>query len=236
MAYDIMAPLLLVPDLTTLFAIDLVDSNFTSNNTWDSQKREIKQMLLDGSDEHTCSRKIHAKTDYFTIHYLATKSIILNDNDDGNCWKLQFIYDNIPRTLYYYHHRNFFDDWPNDIQNISHVMTMGAIYILDSKMEKINLISMLELRTTEPYYFYALSFNHLHFPEHFMIDRGQERNGTKIGRIKINHKIDSDLFEQLRVNQLFYISDNDLSDENSSDELYNLSDDEPIIFLKGKRI
>ena len=43
MADDILTPLILVPNLTTLFVIDKFDSAFAKNNTWEGQKEDIKR-------------------------------------------------------------------------------------------------------------------------------------------------------------------------------------------------
>ena len=47
MVYDIMAPLLLVPNLTTLFVIDIFDHHFSKDGTWSGQKEDIKEIKKD---------------------------------------------------------------------------------------------------------------------------------------------------------------------------------------------
>jgi hypothetical protein len=54
------------------------------------------------------------------------------------------MYKGIKRELNYFHHTNFISKWNKDISDISHVMSMGAVFpISDKKLKK-----MLIERTT----------------------------------------------------------------------------------------
>ena len=81
MAGDIMSPLLLVPDFDTLFVIDLFDPCFSSEGSWKSQKDDIRRILLDGSDENSWSRALYNRQEKPSIHYLAGKSEIIDENE-----------------------------------------------------------------------------------------------------------------------------------------------------------
>ena len=53
---------------------------------------------------------------------------------------------------------------------------------------------MFEKRTTEVFYYYALYFSHKHFDK-LIIKRGQQRDGTEIGKCKVDKKIGIELRE-----------------------------------------
>jgi hypothetical protein len=200
MADDIMAPLLLVPELTTLFVIDKFDHHFSKDKTWKGQKEDIKEILINGSDMNSHTRQVNIKCyDYDTIHYLDGKSTIVEDIDNGSVWKLKFKYKNFERRLIYYHHRDFLIKWPKDIIDIKHIMMMGAFSwdSFDTKNSKI-LISMLETRAIPPYYLYALSFNHTHFPEHMYLDYyGKYKEERMVAKIKIEDMSYKNWIEQI---------------------------------------
>lgn len=226
MAYDIMTPLLLVPDLTTLYAIDLVDSKFTTNNTWKSQKKEIRQILLDGNDKNTYTAKLRKECDRNDkIYHLKTKSIIIEDNDNENKWLLKFVYNGIERNLIYYHHRNYWVEWPSEIKDITNIMTMGAKYWSDDDKVQEIFLKMLQTRTTYIYYFYALTFLHEYFPMHIKMKRGSKLEQTnKIARIDIN-KSDSlewimNILDYERHNSNYESTDSDEESLSQSNESY----------------
>ena len=56
MAFDIMSPLLLIPDLDTIYAIDLVDTSY-GLPSWDLHKAEMRLILTCGSDEKSQCRR-----------------------------------------------------------------------------------------------------------------------------------------------------------------------------------
>ena len=62
MAHDIMSPLLLVPNVKTIYSIDSFDPCFSSDKTWEGQKQDIKQVLTQGNDFDT--RTYHCYTRY----------------------------------------------------------------------------------------------------------------------------------------------------------------------------
>ena len=219
MAEDIMAPLLINPDVSTIFVIDEFDFAYSSNGTWEAQKDGVRRFLLNGSDEDSHSRltftkdpndlPIHLKWigprdfDDKSIHYLKSKSVITGDDDDGKVWRLSFEYDGRPVQLVYYHHRNFLKEWPSEIKDIGQVLVMGAFYWGgfvkpdDPKYGSETIICMLETRTMKPFKFYALAFNHKHFPEKIVIKCGLERKGTEIAMITIDSTDDSKWIELL---------------------------------------
>ena len=200
MADDIMSPLLIVPDLTTLFVIDLFDKCFSKDKTWKSQKEDIKEILTNGSDINSHGRQVTIKcNDDDTIHYLKDKAKILKDNDNGSVWKLKFKYDNIVRNLIFYHHRNFLIKWPEDIINIKHVIMIGA-FCWEGFIENdcTVLLSMLKTRTIIPYYIYALTFNHKHFPEHLILDHlGVYKEEYEASRMQISDMSYENWIEQI---------------------------------------
>ena len=187
MAYDIMSPLLLVPDFDILYVIDMFDRCYASDTkTFKRQKQDIKDILINGNDDNSHSKKIHENYSHIRmVHYLETPSTIIDESDDGYTWRLKFNYNDKVRELIFFHHRNFLIEWPSEIQNISHIMCMGA-YAWDNFPEQGAILEMFKNRTTKPFWFYALHFMHEHFPEFIHIYNGKEREGKKIAKVKID--------------------------------------------------
>jgi len=191
MAYDIMAPLLLVPNLTTLYVIDKFDTFFSPDGTFEGQKRDIVNILINGSDIDSHSRKIFMEESN-DIHYLENKAKIISEKDDGKVWRLKFEYMDQVRNLVFYHHRDFLEEWPVEIVNVRHVMVMGSFGWYCFRMGDYDcskaLKSMLKERTTESFRFYALWFTHKHFPYKTVVKCGKERQGTEIGIVEVTEK------------------------------------------------
>ena len=107
---------------------------------------------------------------------------ILKDNDQE-------------RELIYYHHRDFLATWPEEITNISHIMGQGSVDTdVINKIKGLTFRKMFEERTTEVFYYYALYFSHKHFDK-LIIKCGKERDGTEIGKCKVDKKIGIELRE-----------------------------------------
>lgn len=193
MANDIMSPLLLIPERTIIYAIDKFDSHYSRDGTWESQKKDIQQILIQGSDLNTFSYDIYTSdVDDKEPHYLKHKSKIINDTDDGIVWTLDFLYGTKPITLKYYHHRDFCAEWPDEITDISGIIGIGAeVYWpvdcelnkcirISPKRCKILLKQFYERTHPKMYTLYALSFLHENWPERALIQNGRERDGNEI--------------------------------------------------------
>lgn len=193
MANDIMSPLLLIPETTIIYAIDSFDSCYSRDGTWDTQKKDIQQILIQGNDLNTFSYDIHTSdTDDKEPHYLKHKSKILNSVDDGSVWTLEFLYGTGPITLKYYHHYNFYSEWPDEITEISKIIGIGAdvYWPVESEANDCNRVSPKRCKIllkqfherTHPkmYTLYALSFLHENWPERAFIQNGREREGNEI--------------------------------------------------------
>lgn len=180
MGSDIMAPALLVPDFDTIFAIDLVIFP-----AWEFIKNEIRVILKDGNNENSFYREICKRT-------LKGPAEITQDTDEGKRWVLKFKYNGIERSLIYYHHRDYFDVWPDEIHSIGHLMTMAAPSVAlaydDDESEEDAPRALREkiVRDTTDrfqsptFWYYALEFNHKWFPHKIAL------NGFKlIARIQI---------------------------------------------------
>jgi len=128
MATDICPPLLLVPHCTMFYAIDLATGFNSKDGTWESQKEEIRTILTDGHAENSFDHFLFKKYVNEEEHAMRLKSAatITSDHDVDNKWTLVFEYDGLERMLIYYHHRNFFDQWPSEIDCVTHLMTMGT--------------------------------------------------------------------------------------------------------------
>jgi hypothetical protein len=154
MADDILTPLLYVPDLDHLFAICLFDPAFApaDNQTWVGQKNDIKKALLEGTNDNCHHSAVYRKyiKDYRPTNLAGKSTIILEDESNG-CWSLRFVYNGKPRTLTYYHDRDFRHPWPEDIQNISHLLSIGAPFPTNHPV----IEAMLKERTLDDCLYYS---------------------------------------------------------------------------------
>ncbi len=127
MADDILTPLILVPNLSKLFAIDLFDKAYAKNNTWNGQKDDILQCLIKGNNKNSHHREIYLHYNKNTkIYDINEPCLIINEKDNDKCWIVDFTYKGIQRQLVYFHHTNFIANWDKQINGISHLMCMGA--------------------------------------------------------------------------------------------------------------
>jgi len=157
MADDIITPMLLVPDFTKLYSICLLDEAFSRDDTWEGQKEDMKQILLEGSDINSWHLEVYRK--YHSKHpvtHLEDKSEILREEDNGKCWRLKFKYMGRVREIIYFHHTDFLKTWHFSIQDIAHVLSIGATF----PIRNAYLNNMLRTRTTADckYYDQFLSF------------------------------------------------------------------------------
>ena len=162
MATDIASALILAPTLTTLFVMNKLDDAYGS---WEEHRELIKEVLEEGND--SCTLKMIPPRERVVTH-LKGPSKILSEKMTEDVWTLEFLYDDVVRTLVYYYDTDFLDVWPRDIVDIDHIFCMGAFawsdfveYGDDSK----HIIKMFENRTKSPWV-YALEFNHMKFPIH----------------------------------------------------------------------
>ena len=216
MAYDIMAPLLLVPDLDTLYVLNSLDDAY---GTWEEQKDLIRGVLTQGNNakiannfyfdesEHNRHKEEEPDKEWKNVHSLEGPSEIISDEDfpskecltgseeyDQYCftksvWKLDFLYNGKMRHLIYYYNFNFDHyTWPEDIQNISHFIWNGAYsWNIFTEDDPKGIVRTMTMERSAPNaYEYALSFNHTKFPEHIWVYDGHERYGQSVGKMKLN--------------------------------------------------
>jgi len=193
MACDILTSLLF--DFDKLYVIDLVDETYTydkkCSSVWESNKKEIKKVLLDGNNSNTFDYKMELSQQGLEPVYLKEPSKIVFEEDKDNVWRLHFKYDGKVRQIIYYHHKDAFDKWPREINNISDVIIKGSLCwedFLSPKMDKplfeadvkwedyVNnfynktFSQMIEERTTDKFILYANSFSHLHYEDTIELD------------------------------------------------------------------
>jgi hypothetical protein len=169
MADDILSPILLVPTFAVLFVIDKFDMAFAREHSWEEQKKDIKQMLTEGHDEFSWHREVYLEyKKTWPITKLDAKCEILSEEDKDGRWHLVFKYQGIKRELIYFHHRDFVSVWPEEINNIKHVMSMGATF----PIHEPELKQMLEERTVKECMYYELynQFFHENMPGIFTIN------------------------------------------------------------------
>jgi hypothetical protein len=173
MATDIATALYLVPDITTLFAINKLDDAYGS---WDEHMRLIKQILIDGNDS---SMLQIIPPEERIVTNLSGPSEILNERLTDTVWTLDFRYNGLNRKLVYYYDTDFLDIWPINIKNIQHLFFMGAFSWRDFTEygdSSKTIIKMIETRSRSPW-IYALAFNHRKFPIH-SLNSFQEKGRT----------------------------------------------------------
>ena len=92
--------------------------------------------------------------------------------------------------MIYYHNFDAIDEWPEDIQNIVHLMFMGAMSAFDfGKPCYAVFREMMMKRTTSHFRAYGLWFNHrrLGFDKFITIKNGKEEQGEKVAYVDINN-------------------------------------------------
>lgn len=204
MGTDIIAPLLLVPNFTTIYTMNIVDPGF--GKSIENIRNIIKNILIIGNDSPLILNSPHLYTSdvFFSdiylpnakkVHEIDGQAIILEDSFDDSClrWSLIFKYCGHLRKLIYYFNYDFTTVWPKEITNISHVIMIGSFYwggLNDSdpdynRTQKLIIRKMLRINTVKPW-FYALTFNHRKFPKRFILYNGYQRCGTKVSKIHFN--------------------------------------------------
>jgi hypothetical protein len=166
MGYDIISPLNLVPSLDIIYVIDLLDTRFYFCNTLERQRNEMKYILTHGSNDGS-PLDLQNKEDNMSldISYLNDGSAtILSEEDSDTVWRLKFIYNGKERNLAIFH-QDYFNQWPIEVNNISHIMSMGALLITPEQTSTFRktVLKMLSERTSSSFYYYADMFDHATF-------------------------------------------------------------------------
>ncbi len=169
MGSDILSPLLLCPELDTLYVIDIFDEAFcTDMETIECQRSDIKNILVDGHDGRSHSfftREYFKTTEPGLLHYLTKSSTILDEKYDTELkrWYLKFQYCGKIRELISYE-RDFIEEWPREITDIGHLMFMGSFTTLDiASREAVVFKKMMKERLTMRFKIYALWWDHQHY-------------------------------------------------------------------------
>lgn len=134
MADDIFTPIILIPDFDTLFVVDSFDHAFARNNAWEGMKEDILEKLTRGDNKLSHHREV-------MLHYnknvpitkLEHKCEIISHEDDGTCFRVKFNYNDKDREFIYFHSQNFYTEWNQEIQDISHMMTIGATFVFNNE-------------------------------------------------------------------------------------------------------
>lgn len=159
MGYDTISPLLLVPNFSTLFAIDLT----SDHSEWeqDSKITKVKENIRELLEGRFGDEKDPIE--------------ILRDEDNGEVWDFVFDYEDKPRKLRYYHHRDYKKEWPSDIRDISQLLFIGSWTAYRGAFsDKINgkrwkndkvLLEMIKERCKDTIKIYAYAPTHYFYPE-----------------------------------------------------------------------
>lgn len=200
MADDIMHPLLLAPNVNTIYSISHFDKAFSSRGTWESQKDDIIGVLQAGRKKCYHEEETHGnKIEY---HKLAGKSKIIKeyDNKTDKIWRVKFRYNGVIRDLVYYYKRDFMIDWPNEIQDISCVTGVGAfdIQMLCGKDGAI-FRNMLKERCHPEFRLCALEFSSKIWAEYYdkiILKEGKNREGEKHALLTVNNDNFDEIFDE----------------------------------------
>ena len=150
MGDDILTPLILEPDLDNLYVIDLFDDAFSPDLTWEGQKMDIIECLLNGSNEFSHTRDVYfylleydfwmeENPDYKNqdpLTYLEHPCDINDDTQNSKFWKLTFTYRNKRRNLIHFYNTNFNKKWADEVKNISHLISLGTPFNLEDSFLK----------------------------------------------------------------------------------------------------
>ncbi len=215
MGGDIMAPLLLVPDLTTLFVLDIFDDCFSTDGTEAGQRADIRGVLTRGTDELTRGSWCYAidKRQTFSlkrwlsgekrpagkasiVHRLPARAVILSETlDEKACiWRLTFSYNGQERKLVSFYDHDFLTQrWPAEVRDVCAVMVMGAFAWCDVRRytDRRLITDMLATRTLPTFTYYASEFLHEDFPQRVRIQCGSEREGTDISFVTVAKQFNS---------------------------------------------
>lgn len=201
MATDIMAPLLLLPDVDVIYVMNTLDKAFGC--TWEEHKLRICTVLEQGSDKNIKTSYTNyppkSQNPIKDVHTLLGPSTLVSNIDNYKTnieakWVLEFIYNGKSRKLIYYYDFNFvYHVWPEEIRNIHHILWNGTYtwdmlitdYDYDDDYCPSIKTFMME-RMAYDAYLYALSFNHTWFPEHIWIYDGHERDGHSVAKLKLD--------------------------------------------------
>jgi hypothetical protein len=135
MADDILTPLILVPNFTKLFVIDLFDSAFAKHKTWEGQKKDILQCLKLGNNKNSHHRDVYLYYDKETpVYSINGLCKIIKESDVDKKWVVSFIYNGVERELIYFHHTDFITKWDEQINEITDLMCMGDEFLIENKM------------------------------------------------------------------------------------------------------
>lgn len=200
MADDIMHPLLLSPNVNTIYAISRFDKAYSSRGTWESQKEDIIRTLQNGRKRCEHDKEIHGNK--IKYHNLAGKSKIIKEHDDeaNKVWRVKFRYNGIVRDLVYYYERNFLVDWPGEIQNIYCVSGVGAMSTETACGKKGEIFrKMLRERCFPEFYLCVLEFSSKKWRKYYdkiILKEGKDRKGEKNALFTINNDNFDEIFDE----------------------------------------
>jgi len=150
MADDIWTVLHLQEDFDTIYVIDLFDDAF-GGETVEDQRELIKRIITDGNNSV-----------YDGDDKLRYKGIIQSESFDGNTWRLNFKFGFRNLKLIIFDQNFITEEWPKEINNLSHVLMMGSGTLEYFKIPLF--LKMMTDRTEDVFLLSALAFNHQHFP------------------------------------------------------------------------
>jgi hypothetical protein len=128
MGHDIVAPLLFVPSFACLYAIDHEKPD----------KKDIRQILEKGTNSDSWLFNAYRDYDPMITPLVFPKSKILDEEDDGSCWRLGFQFDGHYRQFAYFYSRDFIKKpWPREIRELTDLMSFGAVFPFTLLMNRI---------------------------------------------------------------------------------------------------
>ena len=169
MSGDILAPLFLFPELTTIYAICRKSSH--EDQPWNEQMDDIKNILLNGNDKDSWYYKDRENSD--DIIYLKGPSKIIFDeyNEKDKRWDIRFKHNGTDRRLVYFYDRNYLDAWPAEIVNVNRLMVIASPFMMSLvDNERHDFINMMKSHLSFPLEFYG-SWNHLEYDSYGCLEK-----------------------------------------------------------------
>jgi len=160
MADDIINPLMAVPDVDTIFAIDRFDAAFCTNGTLESQREDILTILREGHDKLSQ----HAVVGYPTTDLPDGPAVILEVTEERTRrdqpwrWEVRFEYGGKERKLVVFS-QDFYQDWPEEVTDVDHLMSMGAPFEFWDHRDMVYM--MLQRLSPHIRYYRQASIHHM---------------------------------------------------------------------------
>lgn len=167
MANDITTPFSLPIEFDKLYVIDIFDPAFSSDFTLEGQKKDILSQLTEGQRPKNSSWKIlksklndnpnnqalQKECEEYESKF--TPCRIISETTEKNKWSILIEQNNKQKEIIIFY-ANFCKKWPEEIQDISFLTSLGAVFPLSNNS---TLNDMVESRCTKDCIFYFKEYS-----------------------------------------------------------------------------